>query len=180
MCGAGALAALDFDCGGTRRPRPSKPSKRGKAKRSESRRRFRSLMHISKFQITNYKSYRDSGEIELEPGFNILTGQNSAGKTALREALTLQFTPTPHVSDRTVPFRGAPPDPTSSARITFVISGAELVTVFRNAAQRCLPRPKANVSLPSGRLADSSPGGMNLVLTRDGWAAEAAGLRPLR
>jgi predicted ATPase len=132
--------------------------------RSESRRRFRSLMHISKFQITNYKSYRDSGEIELQPGFNILTGQNSAGKTALLEALTLQFTPTPHVSDRTVPFRGAPPDPTSSGRITFVISGAELVTVFRNAAQRSLPRPKANVSLPSGRLADSSPGGMNLVL----------------
>jgi recombinational DNA repair ATPase RecF len=39
-------------------------------------------MHISKFQITNYKSYRESGEIELKTGFNILTGQNSAGKTA--------------------------------------------------------------------------------------------------
>jgi recombinational DNA repair ATPase RecF len=63
-------------------------------------------MHISKFQIVNYKSYEDSGEIEFKPGFNILTGQNSAGKTALLEALTLQFTGTPHISDRTVPFRG--------------------------------------------------------------------------
>jgi recombinational DNA repair ATPase RecF len=64
-------------------------------------------MHISKFQIANYKSFQESGEIVLKPGFNVLTGQNSAGKTALLEALTLQFTPTPHISDRTLPFRGA-------------------------------------------------------------------------
>src|SRR5580698_4471648 len=88
-------------------------------------------MVISKFQIANYKSYRDSGEIEFKPGFNVLTGQNSAGKTALLDALTLQFSPTPHISDRTVPFRGAPPDPISSARITFAISGEELVSLLR-------------------------------------------------
>jgi len=48
-------------------------------------------MYISKFQVLNYKSYRDSTEIELKRGFNILTGQNSAGKTALLEALSLDF-----------------------------------------------------------------------------------------
>jgi recombinational DNA repair ATPase RecF len=45
-------------------------------------------MYISKFQVINYKSYRESGDVEFKPGFNILTGQNSAGKTALLEALT--------------------------------------------------------------------------------------------
>jgi predicted ATPase len=123
-------------------------------------------MYISKFQITNYKSYRDSGEVEFKPGFNILTGQNSAGKTALLEGLTLQFTPAPHISDRTVPFRGAQLDPTSSARITFVISGPELLAVIRsiNATTYFFPRPKSNVQLPSGSIIDGSPNGMNTVL----------------
>ena len=48
-------------------------------------------MYISKFQILNFKSYRDSTEIEFKPGFNIITGKNNAGKTALLEALTLRF-----------------------------------------------------------------------------------------
>lgn len=123
-------------------------------------------MLISKFQIANYKSYRDSGEVEFKPGFNILTGQNSAGKTALLEALTLQFTPTPHISDRTVPFRGAPPDPISLARITFSISGDELVTLLRGIGTggRLFPRPSSRATLPSGRTIDNSAGGMNAAL----------------
>jgi hypothetical protein len=122
-------------------------------------------MHISKFQIVNYKSYRDSGEVEFKPGFNILTGQNSAGKTALLEALTLRFAPTPHISDQTVPFRGAPPDTTSSARVTFTITGPELVTLLRGmgAAGRFFPRP-ANTTLLTGRYVDGSPNAMNSVL----------------
>jgi hypothetical protein len=123
-------------------------------------------MVISKFQIANYKSYRDSGEIEFKPGFNVLTGQNSAGKTALLDALTLQFSPTPHISDRTVPFRGAPPDPISSARITFAISGEELVSLLRGIGPggRFFRRPAARSVLPSGRTIDSSANGMNVAL----------------
>jgi hypothetical protein len=123
-------------------------------------------MHINKFQIGNYKSYRDSGEIEFKPGFNILTGQNSAGKTALLEALTLQFPPTPHISDRTVPFRGALPDSTSSVRMTFTVSGREFLDLFRGigAGGRFLPRPANQTQLPSGRIIDASANGMLAAL----------------
>ena len=48
-------------------------------------------MLISKVQVLNYKSFRDSGWIEFRSGINIITGQNSAGKTALLEALASNF-----------------------------------------------------------------------------------------
>lgn len=47
-----------------------------------------SAMYISKFQVSNYKSFRDTVEITLTPGINIITGQNNVGKTALLEALS--------------------------------------------------------------------------------------------
>ena len=64
---------------------------------NRNRRRLRGVcMYVSgHFRVTNYKSYRDSGKVKFKPGFNILTGQNSAGKTALLEALTFQFPPNP-------------------------------------------------------------------------------------
>jgi len=60
-------------------------------------------MLISKIQVLNYKSFRDSGWIEFRSGINIITGQNSAGKTALLEALTLEFSHIPHKSLSTLP-----------------------------------------------------------------------------
>ncbi len=88
-------------------------------------------MYIGKFRITNFKSYRDSGEVEFKPGFNIVTGQNSAGKTALLEALTLQFVPKPHRSVSTMPTPGTLPDVNSTVRVTFVLSGEELLRSVR-------------------------------------------------
>jgi energy-coupling factor transporter ATP-binding protein EcfA2 len=84
-------------------------------------------MYISKFQVSNFKSYRDSTEVEFKPGFNIITGQNNAGKTALLEALTLDLVPKPHRSIRSMPVPGALPQEGSSARVTFVLSGEELL-----------------------------------------------------
>src|SRR6266550_3626763 len=109
-------------------------------------------MYINKFQIQNYKSYWQPNEIALKPGFNIITGQNSAGKTALLEALTLQFSWAPHLSRATVPFRGAPPEDTSIAKITFVLEGRELVDLVRSGGnfQHLFPRPNTNVPLASG------------------------------
>lgn len=52
-------------------------------------------MYISKFELRNYKSYYEPNAIELGPRFNIITGQNNAGKTALLNALTLNFTGDP-------------------------------------------------------------------------------------
>lgn len=109
-------------------------------------------MYVRKFRLLNYKSYRDSTEIEFKPGFNIITGQNSAGKTALLEALTAQFEAAPHLSELTVPFRGAMPDEISTVRLTFVISGTELVDLLRAARGRewVFPRPDPYAALPWG------------------------------
>ena len=48
-------------------------------------------MYLSKFQLVNYKSFRDSGLLEFKPGINIIVGTNNSGKTALLEALLLKF-----------------------------------------------------------------------------------------
>src|SRR4028118_300200 len=48
-------------------------------------------MYLSKFQLVNYKSFRDSGVLEFKPGINIIVGTNNSGKTALLEALSLSF-----------------------------------------------------------------------------------------
>jgi predicted ATPase len=60
-------------------------------------------MFISKFKLLNYKSFLDSGELEFKPGINIISGQNSSGKTALLEALTLNYSNIPHRSLKTLP-----------------------------------------------------------------------------
>ncbi len=55
-------------------------------------------MFIENCQIRNYKGFRESGQISFSPGFNVVVGQNNAGKTALTEALSLQFQNKPHRS----------------------------------------------------------------------------------
>ena len=60
-------------------------------------------MKIDSFRVLNYKSYLDSGEIALSPGMNIVVGKNSVGKSALIEALSLQFTGRPHRSIQSLP-----------------------------------------------------------------------------
>lgn len=55
-------------------------------------------MYLSKIRVKDYKSFRDSGEIEFKPGINIIVGQNNSGKTALLEALSLRFESKPHKS----------------------------------------------------------------------------------
>src|ERR1700723_3679499 len=89
-------------------------------------------MHISKFRVSNYKSFLDSSEVEFKPGFNIVTGQNSAGKTALLEALSLHLTPKPHRSVRTMPVPGILPEETSTVRATFLLTGEELLDWVQN------------------------------------------------
>jgi AAA15 family ATPase/GTPase len=60
-------------------------------------------MYLSKFQLFNYKSFLDSGLLEFTYGINIIVGQNNSGKTALLEALTLNFDNVPHRSIKTFP-----------------------------------------------------------------------------
>ncbi len=77
-------------------------------------------MYISKFRVTNYKSFWQPDAIELGPGFNIVTGQNSSGKTAFLEALTLSYTLQPHRSARTAaaPDAQLAPDSVVDLRLT--------------------------------------------------------------
>jgi predicted ATPase len=62
-------------------------------------------MQLQSVQVLNYKSFRDSGEIPLDPGFNVIVGKNDAGKSALVEALSLQAQSKPHRSLFSLPER---------------------------------------------------------------------------
>jgi AAA15 family ATPase/GTPase len=63
-------------------------------------------MYIAKFQVQNYKSFLSSQEVNLTSGFNVVVGQNNAGKTALVEALSLHFDNKYHMSMKTSPSPG--------------------------------------------------------------------------
>jgi predicted ATPase len=104
-------------------------------------------MKITRFQVRNFKSFLDSGEIELRPGFNVITGQNSAGKTAMLEAMTLGFAASPHRSLRTIPSRGEVPSQLSVVRIAFALQRAELFQMM-GGGQYFLPSPQAGFMIP--------------------------------
>lgn len=95
-------------------------------------------MKIENLRITNYKGFRDSGEINFGRGFNVIVGQNNSGKTALLE--TLRFNATPPR-----PYRGLSTDtrnldPNSVATANFFVSGAELkAVVVRHGAGQIIP-----------------------------------------
>lgn len=44
-------------------------------------------MKIGWLKLQNYKSYRDSGEIEFAPDFTVIVGKNNSGKSALLQGL---------------------------------------------------------------------------------------------
>lgn len=89
-------------------------------------------MYLSEFQLYNYKSYQDSGPIELKPGFNILMGQNNAGKTALLEGLSLRFTNKPHRSITTLPHPGAAAQRNSRVQLRFPFSEQQLIELVKS------------------------------------------------
>jgi AAA15 family ATPase/GTPase len=76
-------------------------------------------MYISGFQVANYKSFFEPITLKFTPGFNIISGQNNAGKTALLEALGLDFGWNPHRSLKTIPVKGIAPAQLSRADISF-------------------------------------------------------------
>lgn len=73
-------------------------------------------MYISRLQLLNYKSFRDSGVLEFQPGINIIVGANNSGKTALLEALSLSFKDIPHRSLKTA----GDADPSSHVQVSLV------------------------------------------------------------
>src|SRR6266404_5208536 len=99
-------------------------------------------MYISRFQVANYKSFREPKALEFTQGFNIISGQNNAGKTALLEALGLRFTGHSHRSIKTVPARDTVPPPLSVADVSFTVSPKELMELLRaSRGQYFVPKP---------------------------------------
>src|ERR1700730_2696348 len=125
-------------------------------------------MYISHFQVRNYKSFREPAALEFTQGFNIVSGQNNAGKTALLEALGLNFTVNPHRSIKTVPARGAVPDQSSVAEVSFTVSPKEvheyLLALPRgNTYHLAKPDQGSEFARKSGYTDDSARSVMKLV-----------------
>jgi AAA15 family ATPase/GTPase len=83
-------------------------------------------MYISKFKIRNYKSFRESREVELRPGFNVIVGKNNSGKTALTEVLSLDFQNEPHKSQSTVPYQSSSSTGRSGVDVSFFMDMKEI------------------------------------------------------
>ena len=92
-------------------------------------------MYISRFELRNYKSFYEPKVLELGPRFNIITGQNNAGKTALLTALNLNFRGNPHRSERTVPVRGAAVNPTSWSDVAITAKPTEVLRILQRPGQ---------------------------------------------
>lgn len=89
-------------------------------------------MFIKSIRIENYKSFRDSGVIELTPGFNVIVGENNSGKTALSLALSFRNGKDFHMSPLTKPQRDfEPPNQMSRVTLECEIEAEEVLQVIR-------------------------------------------------
>ncbi|MGF6726719.1 hypothetical protein P3T43_006109 [Paraburkholderia sp. GAS41] len=100
-------------------------------------------MLMQKVRVRNYKCFVDTGEISLAPRFNIFTGRNDAGKSALIEAIGLRQGHLPHRSLTTVPIPTTVPSPESEVTSTYELSEAEVNTLFAKL-------PQFNIGCPAG------------------------------
>ena len=99
-------------------------------------------MYISKIRVQNYKAFYDSGWIEFKPGINIISGQNHSGKTALLEALSMNFPNLPHKSLKTLPNIFSTIIQYSEIEIAVVFSQKERINLLAEVDQKIdLPTP---------------------------------------
>jgi predicted ATP-dependent endonuclease of OLD family len=77
-------------------------------------------MKIKTFRIQNFKCFDDTRDISLAPGMNLVSGANNAGKTALLQALELQFQSAPNRSVLSLPHKSALP-PNRPSEVEFVL-----------------------------------------------------------
>ncbi len=90
----------------------------------------------------NYKSFSDSGDLKFSRGINILIGPNNSGKTALLQALSLETSNKPHLSESRKPTRESLPSPVSEKIISITLSPDELRRwLDGNGKQVVLPMP---------------------------------------
>jgi len=83
-------------------------------------------MRINSFHGLNFKSFRDTGEIEFSAGFNVVVGKNDSGKSALIEMVGLRATSKPHRSLETAPWRNAVIDPVCRITAKYSLTASDL------------------------------------------------------
>lgn len=99
-------------------------------------------MKIRSFRLQNYKCFRDVHEFALSDTLNIVIGQNNVGKTALLEALSLNFTGKPHRSRKSKPQPSSILNPLSIGEIRFSLSGEELREILLLGGDFHVPIPE--------------------------------------
>lgn len=83
-------------------------------------------MFFKEIEIENYKCYKNKVILKLEQGINIILGKNNVGKTALLEAISLQFSHKPFYSLETFPREDQEPLKHSLITVTFSLENSEL------------------------------------------------------
>lgn len=91
-------------------------------------------MYFTNFTVENYKSYFEPQTIRLKKGINLIIGKNNAGKTALLEAISLDFKDQFHRSLKSLPDRDLFDQKRSSSvvQFEFVVSSHELWRFLMN------------------------------------------------
>lgn len=89
-------------------------------------------MHIASVRIENYKSFRDSGNICLTPGFNVVVGRNDAGKSALLEALSHTSVSKPHRSLQSIPHPWSVVGDRSLVTVNYTLTAADIHQLLTN------------------------------------------------
>jgi predicted ATPase len=102
------------------------------------------------FHVSNFKSYLDSGRLPLTSGMTVVVGRNSAGKSALLDALGLRFMGRPHRSLKSLPHPGDAEDPVSRVHLQARCPGPELKRTFlQSNSQYYFPWPKGTTQSES-------------------------------
>lgn len=106
-------------------------------------------MKLRRATIRNYKSFNQPGEISFSSGFNVIIGQNDAGKSALLEALSTRVSYRPHRSLANAAERFAPDQPSIDFQYVYSLSRADLKGYFNSRSELYLPTHISTSHLPN-------------------------------
>ena len=85
-------------------------------------------MYLKQLKITDYKSFFETTEFNFEPGFNVLLGANSSGKTSVLEAICFhELSNKPHRSILNAPAVDAMIAGVAGTELRFVSAFHELL-----------------------------------------------------
>ena len=129
-------------------------------------------MYISQFQIWNYKSFRETEAVALTRGINIVTGQNNVGKTALLQALNLDWGLTPHRSIKTLPSATSALTNLPKVAVTVSLSNPELLSMVAG-NDVFVPLPRMNEQFADAPLLNNHGASVSIFMdwffSRDGY-----------